>query len=42
MGTIIRGDQILLPRGMDQILAGDDVIVFALPHAVAEVGNLFD
>ncbi|MDA0312829.1 MAG: Trk system potassium transporter TrkA [Gemmatimonadetes bacterium] len=42
VGTIIRGDQILLPRGMDQILAGDDVIVFALPHAVAEVGNLFD
>jgi len=42
IGTIIRGDDIIIPRGDDQILPGDDVIVFTLPAAVSEVEQLFD
>jgi trk system potassium uptake protein TrkA len=42
IGTILRGDEIILPRGDDKVLPGDDVIVFALPDAVPEVERLFD
>ena len=35
VGTIIRGQEIIIPRG-------DDVIVFALPAAIPEVEKLFD
>ena len=42
IGTIVRGDEIILPRGDDIVLPGDDVIVFALPDAVPEVEQLFD
>ena len=42
IGTVLRGDEIILPRGDDLILPGDDVIVFALPDAVPEVERLFD
>ena len=42
VGTILRGDEIILPRGNDVILPGDDVIVFALPDAIPEVEKLFD
>ena len=42
IGTILRGDEIILPRGDDIVLPGDDVIVFALPDAVPEVEQLFD
>jgi len=41
VGTIIRGDQIILPRGQDVVLSGDDVIVFAMPAAISEVEKLF-
>ncbi|HBD98737.1 MAG TPA: Trk system potassium transporter TrkA, partial [Gemmatimonadetes bacterium] len=41
IGTILRGDEIILPRGDDRVLPGDDVIVFALPAAVSEVEQLF-
>lgn len=41
VGTIIRGDEIILPRGEDVILPGDDVIVFAMPDAVPQVEALF-
>jgi trk system potassium uptake protein TrkA len=41
VGTIIRGDQIILPRGQDVVLPGDDVIVFAMPAAIPEVEKLF-
>ncbi len=41
VGTIIRGEEIILPRGSDRILPGDDVVVFALPEAVPEVEKLF-
>ena len=41
IGTILRGDEIILPRGDCKVLPGDDVIVFALPDAVPEVEQLF-
>ncbi len=41
VGTILRGDEILMPRGDDQVQPGDDVILFALPEAVPEVEKLF-
>ena len=42
VGTILRGDEIILPRGEDVLHPGDDVIVFALPDAIPRVGVLFD
>lgn len=42
IGTIIRGEEIIIPRGTDQVLPGDEVIVFALPEAIAEIEKLFD
>lgn len=41
IGAIIRGEEIIIPRGDDQVLPGDDVIVFALPSAIDEVEALF-
>ncbi|MFC1660077.1 Trk system potassium transporter TrkA [Gemmatimonadota bacterium] len=41
IGTIIRGDLIVMPKGADRILPGDEVIVFALPDAISEIEKLF-
>lgn len=41
IGTIIRGDDIILPRGEDVLLPGDDVIVFAMPDAIPQIEALF-
>jgi len=41
VGTITRGPAIIIPRGDDTIQPGDEVIVFALPHAIPEVEELF-
>jgi trk system potassium uptake protein TrkA len=41
VGTIIRGDEILMPRGFHRILPGDEVIVFALPEAIPEIESFF-
>jgi trk system potassium uptake protein TrkA len=41
VGTIIRGEEIILPRGEDALLPGDDVIVFAMPDAIPQVEELF-
>lgn len=41
IGTIVRGGRIIIPRGEDRILPGDDVIVFALPGAIPDVEKLF-
>ncbi len=41
VGTILRGDEIVIPRGDDEILPGDEVIVFALPEAISEIERLF-
>ena len=42
IGTIIRGEEILIPRGGDVIFPGDEVIVFALPEAIPEIEKFFD
>jgi trk system potassium uptake protein TrkA len=41
VGAILRGEEIIIPRGNDQVLPGDDVIVFALPDAIDAVEMLF-
>ncbi|MDT8339902.1 MAG: Trk system potassium transporter TrkA [Longimicrobiales bacterium] len=41
IGTILRGEEIILPRGGDCIQAGDEVIVFTLPEAISRVERLF-
>ena len=42
VGTILRGDEIVLPRGQDVLHPGDDVIVFATPDAIPAIEALFD
>ncbi len=42
IGAIVRGDEILMPRGDDVIAVGDEVIVFALPEAIGPVDKLFE
>ena len=42
IGTIIRGEAIIIPRGRDEVLPGDEVIVFALPEALPEIEKFFD
>lgn len=39
IGALARGDEVIVPGGNDTIMAGDHVIVFALPQAVANVQN---
>jgi trk system potassium uptake protein len=41
VGAIVREDRLIMPRGPDQIRAGDRVVVFALPEAVADVERMF-
>ncbi len=41
IGIILRGNEIILPRGEDTLTAGDDVIVFATPDAIPTVEALF-
>jgi len=41
IGAILRGDEIIIPRGDDMIMPGDDVIAFALPEAIGAVEKLF-
>ncbi len=41
IGTIVRKDDIIIPRGNDRIQAGDEVIVFALPDAIVDIEALF-
>jgi trk system potassium uptake protein TrkA len=41
VGAIIRGTQVIIPRGDTQVEDGDRVVVFALPNAVEAVEKLF-
>jgi trk system potassium uptake protein len=41
LGTIIRGKEVILPRGDDEIRADDRVILFLVPDALAGVERLF-
>jgi trk system potassium uptake protein TrkA len=40
VGAIVRGDEVLLPRGEDVIQAGDKLLIFALHDAVTKVERL--
>ena len=42
VGTIIRGEEIIIPGGEDEVLPGDEVIVFALPEAIGAIEEYFD
>ncbi len=42
LGAIVRGKEVMVPRGGAQILPGDRVIAFALQGVVHEVSELFD
>lgn len=42
IGAIVRGEEVVLPRGGTQVLPGDTVIVFALQGLVQDVQNLFE
>lgn len=41
VGAIIRGKDVVIPRGDTQVADGDRVVVFALPEAVEAVEKLF-
>lgn len=41
VGAIIRGKEVVIPRGDTQVEDGDRVVVFALPEAVEAVEKLF-
>lgn len=41
LGIILRGSEVILPRGDDVVRAGDKVIVFALPRAIHAIEALF-
>ncbi|NIA03142.1 MAG: Trk system potassium transporter TrkA [Nitrospirae bacterium] len=41
VSTIVRGDEIIVPRGSNKIIPGDKVIVFTSLNVVSKVENLF-
>ncbi len=41
VGSIIRGSEVIIPRGDTQVRDGDRVVVFALPDAVEAVEKMF-
>ena len=41
VSTIVRGDEIIVPRGSDKVMSGDRVIVFTNLDVVSNVENLF-
>lgn len=41
VGAIVRGDQVIIPRGADAIRTGDRVIMFVLAEVAREVEKLF-
>lgn len=41
IGAIVRANKVIIPSGSDVLLAGDHVIVFALPEAISKVEQFF-
>ncbi len=41
LGTIVRGESVIIPKGSDVIKAGDHLIIFALPEASLEAEKFF-
>ena len=42
IGGIVRGDKVFIASGKTEIVAYDRVVVFAMPSAVATVGEYFN
>ncbi len=42
VGAVMRGNNVFIPIGSTQIVAGDKVIIFTLPSAIKEVENFFN
>lgn len=42
IGSIMRGDSVIVPIGDDIILPGDRVMIFALPQAISKVNEFFE
>ncbi|NIQ89349.1 MAG: hypothetical protein GWN93_09865 [Deltaproteobacteria bacterium] len=41
IGAVLRGEEVIIPDGEDQLAAGDRTVIFTLPEAVARLDNLF-
>jgi trk system potassium uptake protein TrkA len=41
VAAIVRGTEVIVPRGADEIAVGDSVVVFTLPDALQQVTELF-
>ena len=41
LGSLVRGEEAIVPRGGDMILPGDTVIAFALASVVDDLGAMF-
>ena len=41
VGAIVRGEDVIAPRGDDEVQAGDQVVLFALPEAIRPMERLF-
>ena len=41
LGAIVRGEEILIPKGEDALLAGDHAIIIALTESVGKIDDLF-
>ena len=41
LGTVTRNNNVIIPTGDTQIQAGDRVVIFCLPKAVADVEQMF-
>ena len=41
IGAVLRGEEVIIPDGEDQLAAGDRTVIFTLPDAVARLDKLF-
>ena len=41
IGAIVRGEEVIIPGGTDQVKIGDRVVVFVLPESLRQVEDLF-
>lgn len=42
IGIIVRGDEVIIPRGSDMIYEGDRIIVFAMLETIPQIQELFE
>ena len=42
LGSIVRGGDVIIPRGNDYILPGDKLLVITLPHSSKKVEKFFE